>query len=396
MAKKKTILDVFCEWMEKNSLPKDSKESREDYKSYINATYNFIMTKYEKESFIHEVLDKNFPYNDYIDLLTLFTINGDLLYSLTVYDKMYDLVCKVIDITGSKELSKRNAAFVLFKEFLYKSYKFITDNITLTKDIEVDNNVINEKRELFQLNDLHKLDGMESLLTIVDDKKFVKLAVDNSFFFAKELVNKHVDKQYQGTEKFDKARYTSKEVINKKKISKPKKKGVTAEYFFLKEELNDSIYIDDAYYSNVYIDKDGNDYVRDLIKNETGITISKGEGSLIQNTIISHIWGRAYDPRFFMNLWNIVLIPAWANSLMDKNPIPRSLASKMQATYMKICHKLYKEIFENTDYWEKMKINKPDVIEENDIVKSDYLINLVDECTTGTTVAISKKKVAIK
>jgi len=48
------------------------------------------------------------------------------------------------------------------------------------------------------------------------------------------------------------------------------------------------------------------------------------------------------DPRFYTNLWNIVLVPAWANDLLDKvNPDLGSLTSKMRNTYMAICDRLY-------------------------------------------------------
>ena len=77
------------------------------------------------------------------------------------------------------------------------------------------------------------------------------------------------------------------------------------------------------------------------------------------NYIISHIWGRAIDPRYFTSLWNIVLVPAWANHLLDKpNPAPSTLAAKFKDTLMEICIK-YNGLRESKYGWGKIQMTQP-------------------------------------
>ena len=92
----------------------------------------------------------------------------------------------------------------------------------------------------------------------------------------------------------------------------------------------------------VKLDGDGNKQVRDIIKEKTGYTISSGRKCIFQNYIISHLWGKAYDPRYFTNFWNIVIVPAWANSLLDKESGDEdSIEFKLKDMFKKICVALY-------------------------------------------------------
>ena len=131
----------------------------------------------------------------------------------------------------------------------------------------------------------------------------------------------------------------------------------------------------------IIIDNDGNAQVRMLINDKTGYTISAGKGSIFQNYKISHIWGKAYDPRYFTNLWNIVLVPAWANDLLDKqNPYKGSLESRLQSTIMRICEVLYfgkgeKQIGDCR--WEELNMPKPSIINDRkDIVKPKESVSI--------------------
>ena len=88
-----------------------------------------------------------------------------------------------------------------------------------------------------------------------------------------------------------------------------------------------------------------------MIKKYTGYTVAEGIDSIFKNYIISHIWGKAYDPRYFTNMWNIVLVPAWANSLLDKdNADEGTLEYILKETIMKIIIKLY-GISSKDKYW---------------------------------------------
>lgn len=91
----------------------------------------------------------------------------------------------------------------------------------------------------------------------------------------------------------------------------------------------------------VKIDKDGNNAVRSLINKEFGYTVSQGQASLFQSYKISHIWGEAYDPRKFTNLWNLVLVPAWANDLLDKTFSGDELTVTFKQMIKQICIQFY-------------------------------------------------------
>lgn len=88
---------------------------------------------------------------------------------------------------------------------------------------------------------------------------------------------------------------------------------------------------------DVVIDRDGNRKVRSLITNLTGETISQGVNSSIMFCKISHIWGEATNPLFFTALWNIVLVPAYFNDVLDKNNGTHPFITKIKEIYKSIC-----------------------------------------------------------
>lgn len=88
---------------------------------------------------------------------------------------------------------------------------------------------------------------------------------------------------------------------------------------------------------DVVIDSDGNRKVRSLITNLTGETISQGVNSSIMFCKISHIWGEATNPLFFTALWNIVLVPAYFNDILDKNKGTHPFITKIKEIYKSIC-----------------------------------------------------------
>lgn len=92
---------------------------------------------------------------------------------------------------------------------------------------------------------------------------------------------------------------------------------------------------------NVKIDYDGNYENRRLIKKYLGQTVSAGKNSTIKNYIISHVWGLASNPLFFSSLWNIVLIPAHFNYLMDKDPESHPAVKAVKELIQGQCVSLY-------------------------------------------------------
>ena len=358
--------------------------SIDPYGSYLNSASKYL--EQAKNSFKLPNTNKAFkelPFNadDYLFLIGLFINEGDILYAMTVYDKMYELIKITIEELSKQQRNKddrclpniRNShsAFIYLQDFLiqynYKTGSFSNDEVK---------EIIRDARKKFKKGDLHKLDGMESMIAHLGSiDNFIKTSIESSYFFDPVIVNELIPK-------LDTARHTTDQSINI--ANKPK-------------GAKNVIYVIDGNNYIIEIDKDNNYYVRKLIRDNTGITVSSGKDSLIQNTIISHVWGRAYDPRYFTSPWNVVLIPAWANSLMDKEDAKeKTLASKIRATFMAVCSVLYKDTFQNNSYWQKLNLeNAPEIKNESDKVKGEYIINILKE-KDGKVVNISKKVIIIK
>lgn len=412
---------------------------------------------------------------DNINDIKVFFNAGDRLYTLSVYDTISNVVrilkekpyTLFIDnpncITplpswNDEEILDLYKKVVVLGESLYR-HNFIPDVNTYT--------TINYKRQLIKRDYLHKLDGMEVLIShFSNEKEFIQMAVEGSYFFEPELVVKAMNelsdsfnlskkkgkelKDYEGKwveilkkEINNIENETIKEVflqilsedknialkvnkyinyLNKRRIGIKLNKPEIDKLNSIKDELTKDLYYLEARYTTdekiiennssvtksdkaiytidgkqyrVDIDKDGNNSVRSLITDKTGVTISQGQTSVFQNTIISHVWGRAYDPRYFKSLWNIVLIPAWANSLMDKEDAPAdTLASKMQNTYMAICSLLYREKLKDI-IWENLDMDGfPKVKVKEDIILQDYTFNIIKEkegTPKNVTIVIDKR-----
>jgi len=98
----------------------------------------------------------------------------------------------------------------------------------------------------------------------------------------------------------------------------------------------------------VIVDRDGNREVREVIERFSGARVSQGRvRNNITSAIISHVWGNAYDPLCFTNLWNIAVIPDYINSIMDKEETlhPANFFERavnyVKAYYKELCYKLY-------------------------------------------------------
>lgn len=206
---------------------------------------------------------------------------------------------------------------------------------------------------------VNKIDGTESLLQAFDHNvsRFIKVVLENSYFFDPAIVKqRHIDimEKYNNNEKLP-ARWTEtykSSTDTKEEIKK------------LSKETDKILYYDHP----VLIDKDGNSAVRELIEDKFGYTVSQGQKSIFQYYKISHIWGEAYNPLKFTNLWNIVLVPAWANDLLDKNYSRDKLIVTFKQVIKAICLKFYE--MDELD-WQFM--NMPNY---QDLDEQDYLTKL--------------------
>ena len=184
-----------------------------------------------------------------------------------------------------------------------------------------------------------------------DKSRLIKLAehmIKHSFFFSKDAVDerhKEILKALDNGEPLP-ARYST---VTKKGTPYFDKNG-TPLTFTNKREANkhgplNYKFNDDFIYAQV--DRDGNRSVRDCIRNATGHIVSEGTKNTISYAIISHIWGNAFNPLMFTSLWNLAIIPAYCNPIMDKNEESQSSdlfseeVSFVKNAYKKICYDYY-------------------------------------------------------
>ena len=291
---KEQLLNYFSEWLEANGY-----KSAKDYKSYVN-TFQYVINGV-----------------NYLDLIVNLLDEGDELYAKTVAK---------LAVTQPQLSSYQYSGLSRFNEFLNDTHKSFLKPVSEAQATRSSRNKINK-------SEVAKIDGIEGLIYEKGLDNFIKEVVEQSYFFAVEVVIKR------------NIELSCLEVLPARKTQKGENSTT-----YQQIKINGQWWYKDSTYSSmIELDKDGNARVRQCINKLTGYTICQGAESIFQNYAISHIWGRAFDPRYFTSLWNVVIIPAWANSLMDKtNPVKGSPAERIQATFMRICNKkLYSRVKNN-------------------------------------------------
>ena len=222
---------------------------------------------------------------------------------------------------------------------------------------------------------LTKIDGMKSLLKILGEDNFIKAVIENTYFFSPRLVHSRFEE-------------LSKLIFDGNDI--PARKSTQDELYRIEDEKR--FFVDKGFECPVKLDKDGNAEVRRIINAKTGYTISQGKKSIFQNYFISHIWGRAYDPRYFTSLWNLAIVPAWAHSLMDKMADEESdelehLAAKLKSTVETVCWNLYEM---EKLCWSNLKMEKPQRISSVNVDSQTFLVHVFsgDLCITEMNLTI--------
>ena len=290
---KEQLLNYFSEWLEANGY-----KSAKDYKSFVN-TFQYVINGV-----------------NYLDLIVNLLNEGDELYAKTVAK---------LAVSQPQLSSYQYSGLSRFNEFLNDTHKSFLKPVSEAQATRSSRNKINK-------SEVTKIDGIEGLIYKKGLDNFIKEVVEQSYFFDVEIV-KERNKELSRLE-----------ILPARKTQKGENSTT-----YQQIKINGQWWYKDSTYSSmIELDKDGNARVRQCINKLTGYTICQGAESIFQNYAISHIWSRAFDPRYFTSLWNVVIIPAWANSLMDKtNPVKGSPAERIQATFMRICNKLYSGVKNN-------------------------------------------------
>ena len=350
----------------------------------------------------------------YLDLIGVFAKENERLYVNALFEEW------------KAEIDKKNYLKTTLNRLSYlQKYRQFVETIVYGKkrlskeDNEIFNEILNalpSVRDSINKSQNPKVDGMDSLIEFIKEEKFVKLAIESSYFFSPELVKKRVDeianyicKEEEVDPAFDKndinikylpARYSSKE---KEDADDGVHEPVVEEgkvYFKLKNAAQRLcvIYQEGARGKNTKCGVNtcgggnGNARVCQLINDRTGYALgATSDKKHFRNFIISHIWGHAIDPRYFTNLWNIVIVPAWANHLLDKDE-KGTLASTFKATIQKIITELYD--FNNIN-WASIQMTPPSY-NNKEVISGKYQINIIDHKSGNAPLGkIWKKPVSI-
>ena len=312
------VIPDFKEWLKGNgNLTPDSANN---YITYLSASYNNVLRLNPTDN----------VYN-YMDVIKQFYQAGDMLYAVTVINNIIERI-SVLGTPLPKDLNNQRSALKKLRVFLRSMRNNVQDRTYLSKKNSNNptSSTLDDSRNSFSKGSLDKIDGVRVLIDILGESNFIKLVIENSYFFDKKIVE---------DQRKDILNKLGKQPIPARKTTK-KQRGIHG------VGINTKIGNLDIYQINgcnipVELDGDGNEQVRKLIKSKTGYTMSEGD-CIFKNYIISHLWGNAMDPRYFTNLWNIVLVPAWANSLLDKESDDEdSIEFKLKEMFKKICVKLY-------------------------------------------------------
>ena len=338
----------------------------------------------------------------FLDLIGIFAYQKEYLYVSALFEEWKSDIDKKYPKTSLNRYS-----------YLYKYKQFIETQVygktRLNKSdkqrLETLKQYLPSVRETINKSQNPKVDGMDSLISFVNEEQFVKLAIESSYFFSPDLVAERFDEirdyiyyskeEDSAFKKYDckylPARYTQKEENDEDGAHIPNEtKGKVYFYASDKSEPLCVIYQEGARGENKECNGqicgggNGNARVCQLIKSRTGYDLgATADKKHFRNFIISHIWGHAIDPRYFTNLWNIVIVPAWANHLLDKEE-EGTLASTFKATIKKVITQLY-ELQKNHKYdWDSIKLVAPnykdnEVLDKYKIYQINIIERLIDE-----------------
>ena len=344
----------------------------------------------------------------YLDLIGVFAIENDRLYVNALFEEWKAEIDKKNNLkTTLNRLSYLQKYRQFVETIVYGKKRLSKEDNEILNDIR---NVLPSVRDSINNSQNPKVDGMDSLIEYISTKQFIKLAIESSYFFSPKLVKERVDeiKDYINMHKkvdpaFSAGNYKVKYLparYSEANGGHERDESAGEVYFKLPNASQRLcvIYQEGARGKNKECGGNtcgggnGNARVCQLIKDRTGYDLGTTTNKKhFRNFIISHIWGHAIDPRYFTNLWNIVIVPAWANHLLDKDE-KGTLASTFKATIQKIITELYD--FDNID-WSSIQMTPPSY-NNKEVISGRYQINIIDHKSGNAPLGkIWKKPVSI-
>ena len=179
-----------------------------------------------------------------------------------------------------------------------------------------------------------KKNFLDDLLTLLASTGMApeQYMIEHSLFFSKDVVDKAFDEMGKKLNAGDPLF-----------IRSSTKQGSNSPY----RDVNGTYYWNNIYRLRsldnieVKLDADGNSEVKNIIKTLTGTSVSVGKKSDIKFGKISHIWGETSNPFFFTSLWNIVIVPAYYNDILDKDGSADPRIDMIIEQYKAVCWDRY-------------------------------------------------------
>ena len=319
-------------------------------------------------------LSANDKYYDYLRIIGSLILCGDRVTALSVADKMFGKLKEFVkNHDSSTTLSNDLSALNSYRDCLFNgiNYYDLSDckNNCTGEIYESDDQALAKMRKGLAKKDCCAIDSMRSLLSAIDEKEFIRMAIGSSYFFDPKLVEDRFNTlaNLSSDDPIPSRWSTNETVYTAVRFTDPTEREFQCGTYCQKVLIDGGTKGQRKRHENYHVDQ--------LIVQRTGYTL-KGNNPSLQNYIISHIWGNAIDPRYYTNLWNIAIVPAWANFLLDKNAPKGSVSSKFKATMMCISKNLYEM---DKFVWGKLKMAPPVIENEEDIIHGTYNLNYINE-----------------
>jgi hypothetical protein len=312
----------------------------------------------------------------YVDIIGSFILTHDLAYALVYLDELENTHIKSATNKNHGSWFNKYRDFILSCVMVYPATATTSSVLpqptlaTLKKSVT--------KQRIKSLT--YKFDAMDSLIANIGVASFVRLAIENSIFFDEgEAINR-----------FD-------QVTNSLN---------TGSLLYARKSQDKTLqqnlwYVDpnQGPICPIKLDPNNNQMVNQMINHVFGYCslITK----FFQNYIISHIWGKAYDPRYFTSLWNLALVPACANHLLDKpSALEGTVAKKLIETIMAICFVHYDMSnlpWNSSPKWmsESERPDDPRNKKQNDVISGTYTIRVLRPCNGNSVGEIDLKTITI-